>query len=128
MRTWVLAVLFGLFLTACTDKAKLQEQLWGEWIGQGGVTMQFSASGLIHMQVPDGPARDGTYVADFDQNPYWLDIDLRDKRIATIFRFDTEGRLVVQSTEPNKARPTEFTNGAVYFTRKVSEASPKGDS
>lgn len=125
MRTWCLLLLFSLLLIGCGDKNKLQEKLWGEWIGQGGVTLEFSASGLVHMKTPDGPTRDGVYLADFKSDPYLLDIDLKDKKIATIFRFDVEGRLVLQSTAPNAARPTEFNNEAVYFTRKIAEPAPK---
>lgn len=129
MRTWFLVVCLGLLMVGCGDKNKLNEKLWGEWIGQGGVTMDFSASGLVHMQTPDGKTTDGDYVADFSQEPYKLDISLRDgKKILTIFRFDVEGRLVLQSTATNRARPEEFDNGAVFFTRKAPEASPSAQS
>lgn len=125
VRRYCLLLLFCLFVAGCGDKTKLQEKLWGEWVGQGGVTLDFSASGLVHMRTSDGATRDGVYVVDFDQDPHHLDIDLRDRKISTIFRFDVEGRLVLQSTTPNAVRPTEFTSGAVYFTRKVAEPSPK---
>lgn len=126
MRILVLTLVLGLVLTGCGDQQKLQKSLWGEWIGQGGVVVEFSASGLVHMQVPSGPTRDGMYVANFGTNPYQLDIDLKDgKPIHTIFRFDMEGRLVLEGTEPGKSRPTEFTNAAVYFTRKAPEPTSK---
>ncbi len=118
MRTWVLVALAAVCLTGCPNKNKEQERLWGTWIGQGGVTMEFSASGRIHMLNPEGPTKDGTYIANFKTEPYELDIRTDAKPILTIFRFDSEGRLVVQSTEPGGIRPDEFDNGAVYFTRK----------
>ena len=49
MRTWFLVVCLGLLMVGCGDKKKLNVKLWGEWIGQGGVTMDFSASGLVHL-------------------------------------------------------------------------------
>ncbi|MEW6282944.1 MAG: hypothetical protein AB1758_30305 [Candidatus Eremiobacterota bacterium] len=108
-----------MLTVGCFGGGNQDSKLHGKWTGQGGVTIEFQPGNKIRMSTPGEIDREGLYWTNFKKKPYWIDIDLQnmDKNIQTVFGFDSEGRLQIETTQPGQPRPKALTPSAVFFTK-----------